>query len=233
MADTSLALVIGANRGIGLGVVRQFLRRGWSVIATARRPTEAAELKSLSLITKDRLDIRALDMNNTGQIDAFVADLADKTFDVVLVNGGVAGPEHMSASKATQAEIGALMFTNAIAPIRIARALAGSIRPKTGVLAFTSSMMGSVGLGSDGYHELYRASKAALNSLSRGLWSEVKDRDIAVLTLHPGWVRTDMGGDQAPVGVEDSASGLVSVIENERGKHHHAFLDFQGHEVAW
>jgi NAD(P)-dependent dehydrogenase (short-subunit alcohol dehydrogenase family) len=111
MADTSLALVIGANRGIGLGVAKELLRRGWSVIATARRPTEAADLKTLSLMTRGRLDIRALDMNNTAQTDAVVADLAGRTFDLVLVNGGVAGPEHMSASKATQAEIGALMFT--------------------------------------------------------------------------------------------------------------------------
>jgi NAD(P)-dependent dehydrogenase (short-subunit alcohol dehydrogenase family) len=65
------------------------------------------------------------------------------------------------------------------------------------------------------------------------LWSEVKGRGIRVVTLHPGWVRTDMGGPGAPVGVEDSAKGLVSVIEGERGKHRHAFLDFQGHEVAW
>jgi NAD(P)-dependent dehydrogenase (short-subunit alcohol dehydrogenase family) len=233
MADTQLALVIGANRGIGLGVAREFSRRDWSVIATARRPIAAAELKTLSLVTRGRLTIHPLDMNNTAQIDAVVEELAKRTLDVVLVNGGVAGPEHMSASEATPAEIGALMFTNAIAPIRIARALAGSIRKDTGVLAFTSSIMGSVGSGSDGYHELYRASKAALNSLTRGLWSEVKGRDISMVTLHPGWVRTDMGGPGAPVSVEDSAKGLVSVIEGERGKHRHVFLDYQGHEVAW
>ena len=152
-----------------------------------------------------------------------------RKLDAVLVNAGIAGPDHMSASKATEAEIGALMFTNAVAPIRLARALAGSVREKTGVLAFTSSIMGSVALNTGG-HELYRASKAALNSLSRGLWSEVKGRGITLLTLHPGWVRTDMGGPSAPVGVEDSARGLVTMIERERGKHRHAFIDFQGEE---
>jgi NAD(P)-dependent dehydrogenase (short-subunit alcohol dehydrogenase family) len=93
--------------------------------------------------------------------------------------------------------------------------------------------MGSVSLNTDGYHELYRASKAALNSLTRGLWPAVKDRGITLLTLHPGWVRTDMGGPSAPVGVEDSARGLVAVITRERGKHHHAFIDFTGEELAW
>jgi NAD(P)-dependent dehydrogenase (short-subunit alcohol dehydrogenase family) len=111
--------------------------------------------------------------------------------------------------------------------------MAGSVRGKTGVLAFTSSVMGSVGLGNDGYHELYRASKAALNMLSRGLWNEVKGHGLTLLTLHPGWVRTDMGGPSAPVGVEDSARGLVTVIERERGKHHHAFIDFMGKELPW
>jgi NAD(P)-dependent dehydrogenase (short-subunit alcohol dehydrogenase family) len=139
----------------------------------------------------------------------------------------------MSASQATEAEIGSLMFTNAVAPIRLARGLAGLLREKTGVLAFTSSIMGSVALNTDGYHELYRASKAALNSLSRGLWTEVKGTGITLLNLHPGWVRTDMGGPSAPVSVEESARGLVGVIERERGKRHHAFLSFQGDELAW
>jgi NAD(P)-dependent dehydrogenase (short-subunit alcohol dehydrogenase family) len=139
----------------------------------------------------------------------------------------------MSASQVSAAEIGDLMYTNAIAPIRLARALAGAMREKTGVLAFTSSIMGSVGLGSDGYHELYRASKAALNSMSRGFWNEVKGRGVTMLTMHPGWVRTDMGGPSAPVGVEESARGLVALIERERGKHHHVFVDYQGKPVAW
>ncbi len=233
MADPSLALIVGANRGIGLGVVKEFLGHGWSVIATAREPDAAAELKSLAAANPGKLEIVGLDLNNTVQVDAFAGTLAGKKLDALLINGGVAGPGHMSASKATEAEVGALMFTNAVAPIRLARALAGSVREKTGVLAFTSSIMGSVGLGSDGYHELYRASKAALNSMTRGLWNEVKSHGVTLLTLHPGWVRTDMGGPSAPVGVEDSARGLVSVIERERGKHHHAFLDFTGAAVAW
>ena len=233
MADTSLALVVGANRGIGLGVVKELLRRGWSVTATARHPDAAMELKALAAANPGKLEIIALDLTNTSQLDALPRAIAGRTLDAALINGGTSGPDHMSASKASVAEIGALMFTNAIGPIRLARALAGSVREKTGVLAFTSSAMGSVSLGSDGYHELYRASKAALNSLSRGLWNEVKGRGLTLLSLHPGWVRTDMGGPSAPVSVEESARGLVAVIERERGKHHHVFVDYQGKAVAW
>jgi NAD(P)-dependent dehydrogenase (short-subunit alcohol dehydrogenase family) len=233
MADPSVALVVGANRGIGLGVVKEFLRGGWSVIATARRPDTAVELKSLATANPGKLEIVALDLGDLAQVDGFAGGLAGRKLDAVLINGGTSGPDHMSASQATEAEIGSLMITNAVAPIRLARALAGLVREKTGVLAFTSSIMGSVALNTDGFHELYRASKAALNSLSRGLWAEVNGRGITLLNLHPGWVRTDMGGPSAPVSVEESARGLVGVIERERGRHHHAFISFQGDELAW
>lgn len=233
MPDASLALVVGANRGIGLGVVKEFLSRGWSVIATARHPDAAGALQALARTNPGRLEIVALDMIDDRQVADAVQVLAGRKLDAALINGGTAGPDHMSASQATEAEIGRLMFTNAVAPIRLARALAGSLREGSGVLAFTSSIMGSVALNTDGYHELYRASKAALNSLSRGLWSELQGRGITLLNLHPGWVRTDMGGPSAPVSVEQSAAGLVDTIERERGKHRHEFISFQGEQLAW
>ena len=124
------------------------------------------------------------------------------------------------------------MFTNAIAPIRLARQLIPLLRERGSALAFTSSVMGSVAQNPGG-HELYRASKAALNSLTRGLASELGGREIALLTLHPGWVRTDMGGPSAAVGVEDSAKGLVTVIEREKGKPGHRFLDYTGAAIPW
>ena len=232
MADPSVALVVGANRGIGLGVVREMLKGGWHVVATARRPEQAKDLAGLAAAHPGKLEVLALDMNDPAGMDAFVDAMKARTLDAVLVNAGVAGPDHRSASEATEAEIGALMFVNAIAPTRLARALAGSVRKNTGVLAFTSSVMGSVALNAGG-HELYRASKAALNSLSRGLWSELKGRGLTLLSLHPGWVRTDMGGSAAPVSVDESARGIVAMIARERGKHRHAFIDYQGAEMAW
>ena len=156
MADKSLALVIGANRGIGLGVVKEMLHRGWSVIATARRPDAADALKTLAAEHPGKLDIQTLDMTDFDQVAAFADGLKGQVLDAVLVNAGVSGPGHMSADKATEAEIGGLMFTNAIAPIRLARALAGLVRPKTGVLAFTSSIMGSVALNTGGHRAVSR-----------------------------------------------------------------------------
>lgn len=232
MADHPLALVIGGNRGIGLGVVREFLSRGWDVIVTARHPAEASDLAGLAQAHPGRVEIKPLDMNDPAQLDGFAAGLDGRTLDVALVNAGVSGPAHRSADQATAEEIGALMFTNAIAPIRLARHLLDRLRPGGGVLAFTSSVMGSVAENAGG-HELYRASKAALNSLSRGLWAEMGGRNLTLLTLHPGWVRTDMGGPSAAVSVEDSTKGMVDVMTRETGKHHHAFLDYTGRTIAW
>lgn len=232
MAEQPLALIVGANRGIGLGVVREMLRRDWRVVATARTPATADALNELAEQNRGRLDVEQLDINDPRQIDAFPARLHGRKLDAVLVNAGVAGPAHRSASAATAEETGALMFTNAIAPIRLARQLIPLLREDGSTLAFTSSRMGSVAENAGG-HELYRASKAALNSLTRGLASELGGKRIAVLTLHPGWVRTDMGGSSAPVGVEESAEGLVAVIEREKGKPGHRFLDFTGASIPW
>ncbi len=232
MADRPLALIVGANRGIGLGVAREFLARDWDVITTARVAAAATELQSLAREHPGRMEISALEMSDPTGIDQFAAGLAGRTLDAMLVNAGVAGPAHRSASAATIQETGELMFVNAIAPIRLGRALLGNLKAKTGVLGFTSSVMGSVALNAGG-HELYRASKAALNSLSRGLYAEMRGRSLTLLTLHPGWVRTDMGGSGAPVRVAESARGMVDVMLRASGGRRHAFLDYQGKEIAW
>ena len=232
MSDRSLALIVGANRGIGLGVVREFLARDWSVVATARRPDAAAELAALRTKHGDRLEVLPLDMSAPEQIDGFAATMKGRTFDSVLVNAGVAGPSHRSANAATPEETGQLMFVNAIGPTRLGRLLLPNLRSGSGVLAFTSSLMGSVALNAGG-HELYRASKAALNSLSRGLYSEMRGKRLTLLTLHPGWVRTDMGGSGAPVRVEESARGMVDEMIRASGSGRHAFVDWQGKEIAW
>jgi len=232
MTDRPQALIAGANRGIGLGIVRELLARGWNVIATARQPDQAAALRDLSAGHPGQLDIRALDMNDPAGIDAFAAGLKGRALDLLLVNAGVSGPAHRSASAATAAETGDLMYTNAIAPIRLSRLLAGQVTAGAGVLAFTSSVMGSVALNPGG-HELYRASKAALNSLTRGLWGEVKGRNITVLTLHPGWVRTDMGGAGADIDVATSITGMAAVIADARAHPSGCFVDYRGVSIDW
>jgi NAD(P)-dependent dehydrogenase (short-subunit alcohol dehydrogenase family) len=132
----------------------------------------------------------------------------------------------------SRTDLAHVMWTNALSPVRIAGRLLPLVNTG-GTVAFMSSIMGSITENSSGGHELYRISKTSLNMLARGFAATAaKDKALAVLNLHPGWVRTDMGGPSAPVGVEDSVRGLADVLETRRGAGHQ-YLDYQGRELPW
>jgi len=215
------ALVIGASRGLGLGLVRELAGRGWTVTGTVRSAADraAVEAAGASAAIADITDPVA------------VAALPAARLDLLFINAGVSGPAHQDAGQATADEVGALFLTNALAPVAAARVLLDRIAPG-GVLAFMTSTMGSVAGNNRGDMELYRASKAALNSLTRGMVAKL-GRPLTVLSLHPGWVRTDMGGGGADLDVETSVHGLVDVILARRGTPGSAFLDYSGAELPW
>ena len=219
MAKT--AIIIGASRGLGLGLAQELVQRGWQVVATQRAPSAA--LAAVAGVTVDTVDI---------DDPAAVAALVHRQkgpFDLVFVNAGVTGPKHGSADKVTADELAALMMTNAISPIRTARALRGAVKPG-GTIAFMSSILGSVALRQHDMAELYSASKAALNSLTRGFAAQ--NKDLAVLSLHPGWVKTDMGGDGADIDVATSVTGLANVLEAETAPGNR-YLDYTGKTLPW
>ncbi len=219
------ALIIGASRGIGLGLVQEFARRGWEVVGTARDADGVGALRAAGA-GAERFDVA-----DPAGPAALRAALKGRSFDVAMLNAGILGPQHQSAAETTAEEAAALFLTNAVGPVRTARALLDLV-PDGGVVAFTTSRMGSVALNADGSLELYRASKAALNSLTRSFAAGL-DRPVAVLSLHPGWVRTEMGGPDAALDVAESARGLADVIEARRGTGRHGFLDHGGAELAW
>ena len=215
------ALVIGASRGLGLGLVRELSGRGWAVTGTVRSAADRAAVEAAGA-TAAIADI-------TDQ--AAIAALPPTSLDLLFINAGVKGPAHDDAGQTTADEAGALFMTNALAPVAAARILLDRIAPD-GVLAFMTSTMGSVAGNKSGDMELYRASKAALNSLTRSMVAKL-DRPLTVLSLHPGWVRTAMGGDNASLDVETSVRGLVDVILARRGTPGSAFLDYSGVELPW
>jgi NAD(P)-dependent dehydrogenase (short-subunit alcohol dehydrogenase family) len=226
------AIVIGASRGLGLGLAREFAHRGWRVIATARNPSKAPELGEAAGRSDGRISVEEADIDSSDSVNSLVAHLADTRLDLVFISAGVSGPKHQSVDSVTAEELGALMFTNAVAPIRVARKLLPRVADG-GTVAFMSSIMGSVADNTSGGMDLYRASKAALNALTRSFAAnDVGKRPIAVLTMHPGWVRTAMGGEAAPLSVEESVRGLAEVIERDRGPGHR-FVDYQGHTIPW
>lgn len=234
MSNAKRALIVGASRGLGLGLTEELVGRGWSVVATARNPRQATDLRQLADAKPDAVTVETVDLDSFVTIDALAERLENETFDLVFVNAGVYGPHHQSVDQATSDEIGALMMTNAVAPIRLARKFVSLVRSDTGIIGFMTSRMGSVADNTSGGMDLYRASKAALNSLTRGfVANDIGERKLTVLSLHPGWVKTEMGGDTAPLDVATSVKGLADVIEKREGSKEHAFVDYQGQVLPW
>ena len=233
MAETRWALVVGASRGLGLGLAAELKSRGWNVVATVRDQAGEDRVKALSAKPGGQIQAEHLDINDDAGIAAMRRRLDDRTFDLVFVNPGIAPPEGHDAASASREEAANIFLTNAVAPIRTARAFLDRVNAATGIVAFMSSGLGSVADKTDSYSDLYSASKAALNSLSRSFAASLGPKRITVLAVAPGWVRTDMGGPGAPLSVEESTHGIVDVLEKRAGTGRHGFVDYQDHEVAW
>ena len=233
MAEGRWALVVGASRGLGLGLTAELKSRGWGVVGTVR--DEAGERRLQALAGKPGGEIRVehLDINDHAGIAALRQRLDGTVFDLVFVNAGIAPQGRGDAAGASRDEAAAVFMTNAVSPMRVARAFLDRVRNGSGIVAFMSSGLGSVANKTDSYSELYSASKAALNSLSRSLAASLGGRRVTVLAVAPGWVRTDMGGRGASLSVEDSVRGIVDVLGGRAGTGRHGFVDYRGREVEW
>jgi NAD(P)-dependent dehydrogenase (short-subunit alcohol dehydrogenase family) len=226
-------LVAGASRGLGLGLVRAYLERGARVFAVARAPLASSGLAELALQHGARLQTIACDLNQPDAAARVLAALGETRLDRLVLNAGIAGPAAQDVATIGEAEIAQLFLSNAIAPLRLARALAPRL-PSGAVLGVVSSAMGSLQLGSGADMPLYAASKAALNSLLRSWAAQLgAAREFSLLALHPGWVQTDMGGAQAPLTVAQSVAGLQAVIEAAAGQRDCRFVDYRGETVPW
>lgn len=216
----SNALILGASRGLGLGLVKEFAGRGWSVTGSVRKAGDAAAVEAAGGTAVQ------CDITDAASVSALPAG---PKLDLLFVNAGISEPADFATID--EAGIGHLFMTNAVAPVRAAEALLPRLAPG-GTIAFMSSRMGSVALTTQDNKAMYRASKAALNSLIRGFMVRL-DGPRPVLTLHPGWVATEMGGSGADLDVPTSARGLAQVVLSYRDKPGSVFLDYAGSELAW
>ncbi|WP_339546537.1 SDR family oxidoreductase [Pseudomonas sp. RA_35y_Pfl2_P32] len=228
MSTAKTALIIGASRGLGLGLVKTLLADGWQVTATVRNPQNAQALQALG-----KVQIEPLDMDDQPAVLALSQQLQGQVFDLLFVNAGIKGPDVQTPGGATLAEVGQLFFTNAVAPINLAQRFVGQLRPGTGVLAFMSSVLGSVTMPDAPELALYKASKAALNSMTNSFVSQLGEQRPTVLSLHPGWVKTDMGGEGADLDVETSTRGLVDQVNTYAGRGGHHFINYKGETIPW
>ncbi|WP_312054235.1 SDR family oxidoreductase [Pantoea brenneri] len=226
MAQQGKALVIGASRGIGLAVVQAFAAQGWPVIATHRSGIPAQG-------EQPGVTWHALDMTESSAVQQLADQLAGQTFDAILINAGIYGPAHQTLAQSEAQELAQLFLTNAVAPVRSAEILLPLLSKQKGVLAITSSQLASLSENPRADMPLYSASKAALNMLSRSLAEEVEAQAGTLVTLHPGWVKTDMGGDAAPLTAEASADGIVRQLTAWQGRGGHHYIDYTGKTLQW
>ena len=222
------ALIVGASKGLGLAMVAEFLRRDWRVIATVRGENRT-ELDALD--HDGRLEVEKLDVTVPEQIAALHDRLKGRRLDLLFVNAGVAHDDVPVAEVSTDSFV-EVMVTNALGPLRVVEALENLV-PDSGTIGVMSSRQGSILLNTRGGHEVYRASKSALNQLFRSFAARHVDDPRTLLLVNPGHVQTELGGKGATLTVEDSIPGVVDTIVAHAGEGGLQFLDYQNAVVPW
>ncbi|WP_028454343.1 SDR family oxidoreductase [Chitinilyticum litopenaei] len=221
--------ITGAGRGLGLEFVRQYLREGWRVIAARRQGN--AWLDELQQDHPEHLRQYALDVADPAAIAALPQALAGEGIDLLINNAGVYGGIHQQLSDLDPGEFMRVMAINALAPLQLTRALLSALRPAARIVHVTS-LMGSMADNGSGGDYAYRASKAALNAIGKSMAVDLYGRHPVIL-LHPGWVRTDMGGSAALIDAEESVSGMRAVIAGLHDGHSGRFYRYNGEELPW
>ena len=224
-------LITGANRGIGLEFSKQYAADGWKVLACCREPQSAIALQALASANSN-VEILALDVADFKQIDALALQLKDKAIDVLINNAGVY--PHSSFGDTNYDDWAEAFKINTMASLKMAEAFVQHItRSQLKKMATLSSKMGSIDDNGSGESYSYRASKTAVNMVMKSLSIDLKPYGISVVTLHPGWVQTDMGGENALVSTTTSVAGLRTVIENLNIASTGKFIAYDGKEIAW
>jgi NAD(P)-dependent dehydrogenase (short-subunit alcohol dehydrogenase family) len=222
-------LLIGASRGLGFALAEEYVKRGWHVVATERNRT-TSKLHDLLGSAKDRLEIETVDINYPDQVAALRARLASRKFDMLFVNPGV-GDGAMIGDVSTD-EFIRVMVTNALSPLRVVESLQDLVLP-TGTIGIMSSGQGSITNNENGIHDVYRTSKAALNMLMRSFAARHAGDPRTLLLMAPGWVRTDLGGPQARLSIEESIPNLANTMDAQAGTAGLQYLDYLGRKVPW
>ena len=224
-------LLFGASRGLGLAIAQAYLKLGWRVVATARKETGTA-LHALVDKADGRLEIEIVDIADPAQLAALHKRVGSSRFDLLFVNAGVKNDDRETIADVSTEEFVRVMVTNALSPLRVVEAFQDLV-PPTGAIAIMSSGLGSVSNNETGGYEVYRGSKAALNTLMRSFAARHRDDPRTLLLLAPGWVRTEMGGPNARLSVDDSIPNLIKVIEAQTGKSGLQYLDYLGRAIPW
>jgi NAD(P)-dependent dehydrogenase (short-subunit alcohol dehydrogenase family) len=226
-------VITGANRGLGLGLARAYAERGEEVWATARRPGEARELQALAAASSGRVHVCELDVRDDGQVRALAAAIGEASVDLLINNAGVASAWSAGLMDFDAEEALKCFDTNAVGPVRVTRALLANLRAAHGKVVNMTSLMGSIADNGSGRAYAYRMSKAALNMAARNLAHELKGFGGIAIALHPGWVKTEMGGAGAPEEIADAVARIVARIDGLKAEDSGRFWHAKGNELPW
>ncbi|HXX69087.1 MAG TPA: SDR family NAD(P)-dependent oxidoreductase [Polyangiaceae bacterium] len=225
-------LIIGASRGLGHAMAAEFLKKGWNVIGTVRGGIRT-KLHDLAVEHEGRLEIETVDINEPKQIAALRERLSGRVLDMLFVNAGTTThDEHVRIGDVTTEEFMRVMVTNALSPMRAIEALQDLV-PADGLIGAMSSGQGSITNNEKGMREVYRGSKAALNMLMRSFAARPASKSRALVLMAPGWIRTELGGRDAPFSIEESVPSLVNVLVSKLGRPGLQYLDRFGETVPW
>ena len=225
-------LLIGASRGLGLAMAAEFLKRGWTVVGTVQGDARTL-LHDLADEHPGRVEIAPLDINDPAQIAALHRRLAGRRFEILFHNAGVANADsHESVAEVSTEAFVRVMVTNALSPMRVIEGLQDLV-PADGLIGVMSSGQGSISNNENGRNDIYRGSKAALNQFMRCYAARHAEEQRALVLMAPGWIRTAMGGPDAPFSIEESIPKVVGVLLSQQGKPGLHYLDREGRTVPW
>ena len=222
-------LITGANRGIGLELVRLFAGEGWGVQAVCRQPDKAKSLKEV----QGRVTVQRADVTDGLRIASLARALSDEPIDILINNAGHLGGR--SGFGETDFDLWLeVLKVNTLAPLRLAERFADHVeKSERKLIVNISSLMGSIARSESGGNYIYRSSKAAVNKVTATLAVDLKPRAITVISVHPGWVSTDMGGPDAPLTPPESAAALRALFERIKPTDSGRFFNYDGEELPW
>ena len=226
-------LITGANRGLGLGFVKSFLAKNVNVICTTRNIPGSKELLECKKKYPKNLQILELDLLGENSENALSDLLSDKPIDIFINNAGVGNSNQRFGVVSSKPWVEVLKV-NLIAPLTVTQSIIENIKKGSDKkIYFLSSQLGSIEDNTSGGMYIYRSSKTALNQVVKSLSVDLKPMGITVISLHPGWVKTDMGGPNAPVSIDESIKGMMKVIDATDIRNTGTFLNFDGQELPW